>query len=187
MSQFKINSKVIVKATGKEGIIKGRDVIELGDGRVKVEYIVKTGNGFDNWNSYSKNELEKYVNQSEIKSVPTLVVDAPNGYKVTLVAIVRNQSVWKEAFNGDGEYEPYLRKGKDLSIGYAICNPKDTFDHWIGVRIATHRAKKSPFCHIVSDFSGEFNAETIYALMKVKANYIVKNIDNFITVENYFE
>ena len=62
MSKFKINNKVIVKETGKEGIIKGRDVIELGDGKVKVEYIVKTGNGFDNWGSYSKSEHEKYVN-----------------------------------------------------------------------------------------------------------------------------
>ena len=59
MSKLKTNDKVIVKATGKVGFIKGRDTIDLGDGRVKVEYIVKTGDGFDNWNTYSKNELEK--------------------------------------------------------------------------------------------------------------------------------
>ena len=180
MSKFKINNKVIIKETGKEGIIKGRDVIELGDGKVKVEYIVKTGNGFDNWGSYSKSELEKYDNSPETKSVPTLVVNAPNGYKVTIFAIVRNEPVWKDAFDSDGYYEPYLRKGKDLSIGYAICNPQDKFDHWFGVRVATHRAKKSPFCHLVSDFNGEFNKETIYALLKVKADYIVRNIDKFI-------
>lgn len=180
MSKFKTNDKVIVKATGKVGVIKGRDTIELGDGRVKVEYIVKTGDGFENWNTYSKNELEKVLPNHKPKAYPTLVVDAPNGYKVTLVALVTNERVLKDAFDKDGYYAPYLRKGKDLKIGYAIYNPEDEYDYEFGVRVATHRAKERPFCHLISDFNGEFNTETVDALLRVKADYIVCNIDKFI-------
>jgi len=180
MSKIKINDKVIVKATGKVGVIKGRDTIDLGNGRVKVEYIVKTGDGFENWNIYSKNELEKFLPTNEVKTIPTLVADAPNGYKVTLVALITNERVLKDAYDEDGYYTPYWGKGKDLKIGYAIYNPNDEYDHAFGVRVATHRAKKSPFCHLFSDFNGEFNTETIDALLHVKADYIVHNIDKFI-------
>ena len=45
MSKLKINDKVIVKESGKTGVVKGRDVVGLPDGKVRVEYIVKTGDG----------------------------------------------------------------------------------------------------------------------------------------------
>lgn len=180
MSKLKIGDKVIVKVTGEVGVVKSREVIDLSDKRVKVEYIVKTGNGFENWMSYTKNELEKVDNRPENKSIPTLVVDAPNGYKVTLVALVQNETVLKDSYDADGYYAPYARKGKDLKIGYSIYNPNDEFDRKIGVRIATHRAKTSPFCHLISDFNGEFNRETIHALLRVKADYIVHNFSNFV-------
>ena len=181
MSKIKINDKVIVKATGKTGVVKGRDVVEIPDGKIRVEYIVKTDNGFDNWATFKKKELEKVVSVKTEKAVPTLVVDAPNGYKVTLVAIVRNEIVWKDSFNENGLYSPYARKGKDLKIGYAIYNPNDAYDPDMGIRIAAHRAKTSPFCHLISDFNGEFNKETIMALLKVKGEYISKNIEKFIS------
>ena len=179
MSKLKTNDKVIVKTTGKVGVIKSRDMIDMGDGRVKVEYIVKTGDGFDNWNSYSKNELEKFFPTNEVKTIPTLVVDAPNGYKVTLVALVINDRVIKP-YRKNGVYDPHWHKVKYLRIGYAIYNPDDEYNHAFGVRLATHRAKKRPFCHLISDFNGEFNTETIDALLRVKADYIVRNIDKFI-------
>lgn len=180
MSKLKINDKVIVKESGKVGVIKGREVHELIDGKVRVEYIVKTDEGFENWIPCTKKELEKVQPKKTKKTIPTLIVDAPNGYKVTLVAVVRNEVVWKDDYDEDGFYSPHARKGKDLKIGYAIYNPKDEYDPEFGVRIATHRAKKSPFCHLISDFNGEFNAETINALLAVKGDYIVRNINHFI-------
>ena len=128
MSKIKINDKVIVKQSGKIGVVKGREVCNLPDGKVKIEYIVKTDEGFENWLSLPKKELEKVVPVKTEKAVPTLVVDAPNGYKVTLVAIVRNETVWKDSFDENGYYSPYARKGKDLTIGYAIYNPSDEYD-----------------------------------------------------------
>ena len=179
MSKFKANDKVIVKATGKIGVIKSCDMIDIGDGRVKVEYIVKTGNGFENWHTYSKKELEKIVPAHVNKPNPTLVVNAPNGYKVTLVALVINDKVIKP-YRKNGVYDPHWHKVKYLRIGYAIYNPDDEYDHDFGVRVATKRAKKNAFCHLFSDFSGEFNTETVDALLRVKADYIVRNIDKFI-------
>lgn len=180
MSKLKINDKIIVKENGKVGVVKGREIKQLTDGKVKIEYVVKTGEGFDNWKAYRKNELERVNPIKTEKKLPTLVVDAANGYKVTLVAIVRNQTVWKDNIDEYGMFDTYPRKGKDLSIGYAIYNPNDEYDPDFGIRIATHRAKKRPFCHMVSDFNGEFNHETIMSLLKVKGIYIANNLEHFI-------
>lgn len=177
MSKFKIGDKVIVKSTGKVGIIKGREVHEMENGRVAIEYVVKTGEGFQNWNAYGKKELAKLNLYDNEKAVPTLVVDAPNGYKVTLVALTKRENVWNTFDDG---FNAYYRRGKRLCIGYAIYNPNDTYDEELGFRIAKHRAKKKPFCDIISGFSGEFNKETIDALLKVKGEYIAAHIDDFV-------
>ena len=67
MSKLKTNDKVIIKATGKSGIIKGRDVVNLRDDKVKIEYIVKTDEGFENWGTFSKDELEKVTSKHKEK------------------------------------------------------------------------------------------------------------------------
>lgn len=180
MSKLRINDRVKIKGNGKIGTVKSREVHDLGNNRVKVEYIVKTGTGFENWNSYTKNELEKTNNYCDTKPVLSIVFDAPNGYKVTLAANVVNHKMYDIAVDDDDDVCPYVRKGKDLTIGYAIYNPSDEYDYTRGVKIALHRAKKAPFCHLVSDFNGEFNKETVDALLKVKGEYIVKNLDHFI-------
>ena len=180
MSKLKINDKVIVKQSGKRGIVMGRDVHTLPDGKIKIEYVVKTGEGFGNWVSCSKTELEKIQYTRETKTPQYLIVEAPNGYKVTVVAILHKEIVWRDGVDSQGFYSPYSRKGRDLSIGYSIYNPSDEYNEKVGIRIATHRAKKSPFCHLISDFSGEFNKETVDALLKVKAEYIVNNIEHFV-------
>ena len=59
MAKFKVNDRVRIIATGEIGTVKGRDIIPIeGSKRVKIEYIVKIGNGFDNWKSFSKNEIQ---------------------------------------------------------------------------------------------------------------------------------
>lgn len=180
MSKLKIGDKVFVKATGKTGIVKGREVINTGEGKVKIEYVVKTDDGFIHWASYTKNELKKVVQQPKQKELQKLVIEAPKGYKVTLVAILQNHRIIKDSLDEYGMFYSYVRKGKDLKIGYSIYNPSDEYDEKLGVKIAANRAKKSPFCHLISDFNGEFNKETIEALLKVKGEYIVKNIEKFI-------
>lgn len=172
MSRFKTNEKVYIKATGALGIIKGREVTKIDDKRIKVEYIVKTGDGFDNWKPYLKKELVKYNPNVGEDYVPTITLNAKNGYTITVIAITSNIRWYDENDN--------RRRGKELRIGYSICNPSDEYDDDIAIRIAKHRAKKSPFCHLMSPFNGEFNDDTINALLEVKGHYILENLDNFI-------
>ena len=73
MSKIKINDKVIVKQSGKIGVVKGREVCNLPDGKVKIEYIVKTGEGFENWLSVPKKELEKVVPVKTRKIMNTII------------------------------------------------------------------------------------------------------------------
>lgn len=179
MSKIRINDKVIVKENGKIGIVKGREITDLDNGKMLIEYVVKIGEGFQNWKSYSRKELKKVVPQSNKKPMQILVTELDKGYTITMVAIVGNGQ-WKETKIENDELVIYMHPTKDLSIGYSICSPHDEYDSEIGIRIAKHRAKKSPFCKLNSNFSGEFNKETIDALLKVKTEYIANNIERFI-------
>lgn len=175
MSRFKVNTNVVVKATGEKGIVKGCEVKELPNGKTLVEYVVKFGEGLENWKSFTKKELKKVVDVKEEKEIPFIVVDAPNGYKITLVGLVETfVDPWSEYFENE------KRKSKRLCIGYSIHNPNDKYDLDLGMRIARHRAETAPFFHAVSSFTGEFNKETVYALLHVKGDYISANINNFI-------
>lgn len=166
--KFKINDRVRIIATGEIGTVKGREVIPVeGTKRIKIEYVVKVGEGFNNWKSYNKHDLEKVVNEDNPKNEYTAVYDVVDGYKITMYAKVTNE---KNLFV----------KERVLVMGYAIYRPEDEFDRKRGIRIARHRSRKTPFCYMYSDFNGEFNKETVEAIMDVKANYIKNNFDRFI-------
>lgn len=165
MSKFKTNDSVYVKATGKKGIVKGREVIDLGNNRVKVEYIVKTGPGFENWHSYNRNELVKEVYVAPKKENPSYVTTTANGYKITTVGVV------EKTYNM-----------KRLSIGYAICSPEDEFNLEYGIKLATNRAKTNSFGTMYSAFGGEFNTETVSSIIKAKGDYIARNIEKFVNL-----
>lgn len=168
MAKFNVNDRVRVIATGEFGTVKGRDVIPVeGSKRVKIEYIVKVGNGFDNWKSYSKKELEAVRTVNEEPRVYTKVYDVVDGYKITMYAKV------------DNFHTPW-NKERSLSIGYSIYSPADVYDENRGIKIARHRSKSTPFCLMYSEFSGEFNSSTVNAIMDVKADYIKNNFDKFI-------
>ena len=167
--KFKVDDRVRVIATGEIGTVKGRDVIPVeGSKRVKIEYIVKVGNGFDNWKSYSKKELEAVRTVNEELRVYTKVYDVVDGYKITMYAKVDNYRT------------PWDIKERSLSIGYSIYSPADVYDENRGIKIARRRSKSAPFCLMYSEFSGEFNALTVNAIMDVKADYIKNNFDKFI-------
>lgn len=167
--KFKINDRVRIKATGEFGTVKGRDIMPIeGTKRVKIEYIIKTADGFDNWKAYNKNELETIRKTEKNMREYVKIYDVVDGFKITLFAKVDN-------FNDE-----WLGKYRTLRIGYAIYSPEDIYDERIGIRIAKKRLRTSPFCRMNSDFSGEFNAATVKAIMDVKADYIKNNFDKFI-------
>lgn len=167
MAKFKVNDRVRIIATGEVGTVKGRDIIPIeGSKRVKIEYIVKIGNGFDNWKSFSKNEIQSMKKEKKEPRVYTKVYDAANGFKITMY--------------GKVDIQEWLGRERVLRIGYAIYNPHDKYDEAHGIRIARKRSLTSPFCIMYSTFNGEFNAATVEAIMDVKADYIKNNFDKFI-------
>lgn len=191
MSKFNVNDEVIVVATGEKGVVKAKEVTTANDGNKKhitIQYMVKVGEGFSNWKVFYRRELQKVPIDKKADNGKRLwnVYNAPNGYKVTLVAIADTYKYFEcdEVYNEEERHwEQIARpcKGKKLNIGYSICNPNDMYDAVIGVRIATKRLHSKPFAHMVSKFSGEFNSETVSAIMDAKAKYIINNIDKFIS------
>lgn len=167
MAKFKVNDRVRIIATGEIGTVKARDIVPIeGSKRIKIEYIVKIGDGFDNWKSFSKKEIQSVAEEKKEPRVYTKVYDAANGFKITMY--------------GKVDIQEWLGRERVLRIGYAIYNPHDKYDETHGIRIARKRSRTSPFCKMSSSFNGEFNAPTVEAIMDVKADYIKNNFDNFI-------
>ena len=177
MAKFKINDRVRIVATGEFGTVKGREVTatptEEFPNKVKIEYIVKVGEGFANWKVYTKNELD-VVREGEAQGrVYSKVYDVVDGYKITMYTRVESEwGLMRDVID--------YSKERHLYMGYAIYSPADTYDENVGIRIARKRSRTCPFCHMASVFNGEFNAATVEALMDVKADYIKNNFDKFI-------
>lgn len=190
MSKFNVNDEVIVVATGEKGVVKAKEVTTANDGNKKhitIQYMVKVGEGFSNWKVFYRRELQKAPKKEETAESKYIikVYDAPNGYKVTLVALADTYKHFEYDevyFEEEEHWQSIARhcKGKKLNVGYSICNPNDEYSAKVGVKIAKKRLHSKPFAHMTSKFSGEFNKETIVAIMDVKANYIINNIDKFI-------
>jgi hypothetical protein len=167
--KFKINEQVRIKANGNLGIIKGREVIPIENtNHVKVEYIVKVGNGFANWQSFNKKEIEPISKEGEENRVYSKVYDVVDGYKITIYAKVNNMDNW------------LFDNNKELRIGYSIYSPEDKYEPSVGLKIARKRSRLSPFCLLRSPFHGEFNEGTVISIMDAKADYIKNHFDNFI-------
>lgn len=179
MTKFKVNETVCVKGSYETGVIKSIEKILMSNGETHVEYIVKCGEGFSNWKKYSRKQLEHFKDlNNKNKATDYLVVETKDKlFKIILVAIVQKEDV--DFYDFEIE-KGYTRKGRKLSIGYSICNPSDEYNFEQGFKIAKHRAKKKPFCELTSGFGGEFNHETVMALLNVKGEYIANNIQNFV-------
>ena len=167
MSRMNIGDKVIVRATNENGVIKGREIIQRGDGTFDVQYIVKLGEGWDNWMAFSKRELQRNVANKPKKNsnISYAVADANDGYKVTVSAILQ-----KSAF--EDMYQ--------LKIGYAICNPNDEYNERFGEKLAKHRAIHRPYSRYVSLKRNDFSKDIRVAIAKEKAEHIAKNIKEFV-------
>lgn len=165
MSRLNIGDKVIVKSTNEKGIVKGRDIIGKGDGTFDVQYIVKLGDGYENWKPFNKRELKRNNpnKQKKKNQINSITITAKNGYKVTVVSVLK---------------ETFLTY--TLTIGYSICNPNDVFDEKFGINLAKHRALTNPFSKYFSIKKKDFTEETATAIIAIKANYIANNIEEFI-------
>lgn len=178
--KFRVGDTVIIKDTNQKGTVVAHEQTKLNNNRVKVEYIVKTGDGFENYHAYSRKDLEMYYEPTNKtnRTYPRLYNYehvCADGRTVILTAIV-------DKFV---EYPPVADmksiKKKYLAIGYAICHPDDKNNKEIGAEIALKRAFDSPFTYLESLYTGEFNSQFVTDILYSKALFIENNINKFIT------
>lgn len=120
----------------------------------------------------------------------TLIADANDGRKVTVVGVVDTDRV-TVCTSEVGEYNdgPRVRqttvdlkrryKFKELRIGYSICHPDDVneYNEERGIRIARKRCWTRPMSILQSPYLGEFREDLVTAILKAKADYIVDSIN----------
>lgn len=197
---FKIGTRVRVKESGEIGVIKGREMITNNENEnVKVEYIVKLGEGISKWKSFARRELENVsdtINEQQ-RLYPQVITSQFTYNKRTIVMVgvidkvkidtyVKNKGYWIDE-DGNDIYSPETEifvkkpfKGKSLSIGWAILHPEDNFDVLIGEKIALRRAKEHPITKLYSSFNGEFNTDMVEEILRNKSEFIFENIEKFI-------
>ena len=178
MAKFNVNQSVIRVSDGKYGVIRAREVKSV-ENYTDVKYLVDFGDGIEKWVVCNKKDIVALPRETKKPEYIVKTYEAGDRKVVTMAAyveIVKNEGGFVDEF---GDYLPYTSKGKILSIGFSIYNGTDDFDQKVGEKFAKHRCKTNPFTTIASSFTGEFNKETIEAIMDVKAKYIIENIDRF--------
>lgn len=189
MSKIKIGDRVRVRKNGATGTVVGREQKNLGDGKVKVEYVVKTGDGFENYAAYARKEIEKVVtvapkkDESTYPHVYNYEHKCADGRTVVLTGIVdtfREEITAREAYGEVTLFETVKVKKKALSVGYAICHPSDEHDKTVGAEIAYARAVNKPLAYFETDFVGEFREDFVTVVLAAKAKFVEENIDRFI-------
>lgn len=190
MSKIKIGDKVRIKESGLTGVIVAREQQKIDGGKTtKVEFIVKTGNGFENYAAYDRKEIERVFSlptggeQSTYPRVYNYEHQCADGRTIVLTGIVNkyNEQVTERENYGDFSILHTMRaKKKSLAVGYSICHPSDSHDKNVGAEIAYNRAIHKPLAYFESDFVGEFREEFVTVVLTAKAKFVEENIERFI-------
>lgn len=179
MSKIRKGDKVIVKETKQAGIVISREVKNFKeDGKNPVvEYVVKLGNGFDNYKAFTRKDIKKVPSEENVRDTSTYPRvynyehTCADGRTIVTTGVVDKYHSF--SFNGN-------IKTKFLTVGYAICHPSDVNDKQIGAEIAFKRAYEKPITYLETPFCGEFREDFVTVILQSKAKFIEDNIDRFI-------
>ncbi len=189
MSKIKIGDRVRIVKNGLTGTVVGREQKMLDDGKSKVEFIVKTGDGFENYAPYVRKDIVKVIptikekNNSTYPRVYNYEHKCADGRTVVLTGIVdtfREDVTEREAYGDVTVFETVRIKKKSLSVGYAICHPSDGHDKNVGAEIAYNRAIRKPLAYFETDFMGEFREDFVTLILAAKAKFVEENMERFI-------
>jgi hypothetical protein len=182
MSKIRIGDNVVVKETNVIGTVVGRELKKSSDGskKVTVEYVVKTGDGFENYKPYTRKEIEKVstpteVDTANVSTYPRLYNyehKCADGRTVVMTGVV---DIYHVAAPGIKS-----QKNKILTVGYSICHPQDENDKNIGAEIAYRRALTKPLSVLATPFTGEFKEDFVTVILKAKAQFVEENMQKFI-------
>lgn len=162
--KFKVGQTVRVKESGKVGVVKSREITKCEDNHVKVEYIVKLGDGFNNWKSFSKKELESVGVKKEMPTYPKIFKKEykVHGQDLMMVAVLQK-----------------MMNAKWLFIGHALRSENDAYNENFAFKLAKRRAILRPITKICSIVGSDLKEEMINAIMDSKKDYIENNFSNF--------
>ena len=188
--RFKKEQRVEFRENGKKG--KVIDVIvktseENGQKKCEVLYLVKPDDAkdFDEYLVCTRKDLRSEVKE-RVEDFPfTVIEESEEGFKVMMYAKVFDGPVvfTDERNSASGRYSScaYITQlKKEIQVAYTICSRDDAFDFNIGLKIARHRLREAPYFKMYAERDSEFDADTIEAIMRAKAKYIIKNIERFV-------
>lgn len=178
MSKFRVNDSVRSDKFG-QGVVKAREVNHV-NGRTDVKYLVDFGGGIENWKVVTRSDVRKVVKEESKPNFKVKTYKIDGDKKVLTLASHVTSTKYFPIYDEFGDVYDFMQtNGKTLKIGFSLYNGSDDYDEKIGRKYAIHRCKNNPFATMFSSFYGEFNEETVDAVMDAKAKYIIKNIDNF--------
>ena len=175
MSKFRINERVKCVETGNAGVIKARDVVHDGN-RTEVKYLVDFGGGIDNWKIVKKKDIAKFERKTNEPNYIYHEFKLKDGKSIMFAGLVTPKHF---EVGNDLMLDNYIKKGKKLNIGFSIYNGSDLYSQEVGKKYARHRCKHKAFASMESSFGGEFNHDTVVAIMAAKAKYIEEHIEEF--------
>lgn len=179
MSKIKIGDQVRVKQSGVVGIVMGREQKALDNKQVQVEYVVKTGDGFENYKAFTRKDIEKIPTEEpkkDEKTYPRIYNyehKCADGRTLVVTGVV---DTFREIVL-DGIVNI---KKKYLAVGYSICHPSDDNNKEIGAEIALRRAYNKPLAYFETPFVGEFREDFVSIVLQSKAKFVEENIGRFI-------
>ena len=183
MAKFKVNEIIgFTEGQFKTGIIKSikRDYDE-NNKHTNITYYVKEHNSNETV-VLQKKDLVKLENGRKQERTPKIshqYVELNNGSRLIVLGYL-NKEVKEILVKKDDQYHVKREKYNTLKIGYAFCHKDDEFNLEYGIKLAKHKAKKSPLSIFETKYKMSLDEETVDAILISKTKYIISNLHKFI-------
>lgn len=186
--RFEIGEKVKILSAGTTGRIMDFNCIRSQSSkRCTNEFIVKPDGAtrLSQWMTCTRRDLQRLNTVKEEKSkwsVNVIFEHEGNECTMTVAALLRRKDNYRGTYiNGDCVAYTYNPNPPyELLFGWSICAPGDEFDEIKGAKIALHRAKEHPFSRMESMNPRDFSEETVLAILKTKAQYLLTKTDKLV-------
>lgn len=183
MAKFKVNEIIgFTEGQFKTGVIKSikRDYDE-NNKHTNITYHVKR---HDNNETVvlQKKDLVKLENGRKQERTPKIshqYVKLKNGSGLLVLGYL-NKEVKEILVKKNDQYHVKREKYNTLKIGYAFCHKDDEFNLDFGIKLAKHKAKKSPLSIFETKYKMNLDEETVDAILNSKTKYIADNLHKFI-------
>jgi hypothetical protein len=168
-------------------VIVKKSATEDAKPRCEILYLVKPDGAedFDQYLVCSRKDLrhEQIENVNDLREHFQSNIDIGDGFKLLMYGYVFDGPLCvghNDIAHGFSSYTMVDEIKKQLYITYAICSKDDEYDIWEGLKLCRHRLKEQPYIKMYAEREGEFDSETVKAILLAKANYIKQHRDRFI-------